>query len=155
MSRRRNNRLFSSHAIIILLSPLLQTITSHGTWDNHVKLMQQRPQHHHHHHHHWLVGSLWPKTEFDGEPKMQIGSSISSMITWPIPLGFSKLVLKFPHRNFFTMTIFANCLERTALVPGQKHYWQKMWFILLLLEKRWLDHPLTLTLENRWWLDQW
>lgn len=138
-SRRSNNRLFSSHAIMILLSPLLQTITSHGTWDNHVKLMQQRP---HHHHHHRLVGSLWPKTEFDGEPKMQIGSSISSMITWPIPLGFSKLVLKFPHRNFFTMTIFENCLERTALVPGQKHYWQKMWFILLLLEKR-------------WWLDQW
>ena len=55
------------------------------------------------------------------------------MITWPVPHGFAKLVLKFPDRDFFTTTIFANCFERTALVPGRNTTDPKKRDIILLL----------------------
>jgi hypothetical protein len=74
------------------------------------------------------------------------------MITWPIPHGFAKLVLKFPDRDFFTTTQSLQiALRGPRSFLAETLLTKKCDIILFLLEKM-TGSPtesLTLTLERK------
>ena len=93
-----------------------------------------------------LIGSLWPEIQFDGELYMQNHWIINQFNDHMADsTRFCQTCSQIPWSRFLhNDTIFANCFERTALVPGRNTVDKKMWYYLIFAGKNdWITHWVT------------